>query len=195
MITLEKITKVTLISLLFLQLFTYEAFAVTCSCGFDTSEYSAVAEGEGYCSSVTENGKHCSISFNGKVEEAATIIEPSSIYGSLNQYMANMRTTNRKLYESGYLAALRNPDWLIKNLPLMMRSSYATAVFLSHQEKERLDSIVYNFFKSYGKKTYNAVIGKEKAFSEENFEVTKGRIQLNVEDILVVFAIFIPKEF
>lgn len=195
MVTLEKITKMTLISLLFLQLFAYEVFAVTCSCGFDTTKYSAVAEGEGYCSSATRGGKHCSITFNGKVKEPSATTKPSAIYGSLNQYMAHMRTINTELYKPHYWAAARNSDWLIKKLPLMIRSGYATAAFLSHEEREKLDNILNMFFKNYGKKIYGAVIGREEPFSEKNFEVTKGRIKFSADDIIVVFAISIPEEF
>jgi len=193
--TLEKITKMTLISLLFLQLFAYEVFAVTCPCGFDTKEYSAVAEGEGYCSSITENGKHCSITFNGKVEKPAAPIEPSAIYGSLNQYVAQMRTINTELYKPHYWAPARNPDWLIKNLPLMIRSGYATVTFLSYQEREKLDNILNMFFKNYGRKVYGALMGREEPLLKENFEITKGKIRLNADDISVVFAISIPEKF
>jgi len=194
--TLEKITKIALISLLFLQLFASEVFAVTCECGFDTTTYSAVAEGEGYCSSVTERGKECSITFNGRVEEKrAATIEPSSVYGSINEYIHRMREINAELNKPYYLVVARDPNWVIKNLPLMIRSSYPTVAFISHHQREKLDLILNEFFKDYGKKIYGALMGKDKPISGKNVEVTKGKVRLSADDIIVVFAISIPEKF
>jgi hypothetical protein len=108
--------------------------------------------------------------------------------------MAQMRAINEQLYKPQYFLAARNPDWLIKNLPLMIRSSYATVAFLSREERESLDVILNEFFKRYGGEVYAAVIGIEKPFSKEIFEVSKGKIRFSVDKIIVVFfAISIPK--
>lgn len=195
--TLEKITKTALISLLFLQLSAYEVLGETCPCTFNTTTYSAVAEGDGYCTSTTKDGKDCSITFNGRVEQKrAAGIEPSSIYGPMNQYIAQMRAVNDQLYKPQYFLAAQDPNWLIKSLPLMIRSGYATVEFLSHAEREKLDFLLNEFFKRYGKEVYAAVIGKEKAFSKEMFEVSKGKVKFSVDKTLVVFfAISIPEGF
>jgi hypothetical protein len=196
MSTLEKITKIALMALFFLQVFASEVLAITCECGFDTSTYSAVAEGEGYCSSVTERGKDCSITFNGKVEQKrAATIEPSSVYGSINEYIQRMREINAELNKTYYLAAARDPNWIIKNLPLMIRSSYATVAFISHQQREKLDVVLNEFFKDYGKKIYGALMGRAKPISGKSAEVTKGKVRLSADDIKVVFAISIPEKF
>ena len=186
----------TLMSLSFLLLGAHQIFAETCPCGFDTTEYSAVAEGEGYCGSVTKKEKHCTISFNGKVEESATSIEPSSIYGPLNQYVAQVKEVNAELYKPPpYLLAAQDPGWLMKNLPLMIRSSYAAAMFLSHNERENLDLILNNFFKKHGREVHGALVGSKERLLKDNFEVTKGRIKFSADDIVVIFAIYISERF
>jgi hypothetical protein len=183
-------TKITLISLLVF-LFPNKVIAVTCKCSFNTTTYSAVAEGEGYCSSVTENGQHCSITFNGKVEKPATRIESSSTFGPINEYINQMETINAELNKPYYLARAQDDDWLIKNLPLMIRSGYAAVPFLIHQQREKLDFILSKFFKDSGKEVYGALMGKNEPISKKNVKVTKGEVHLSTDSILVDFIISI----
>lgn len=178
----------------FSPLIAYEAFAATCSCVFDATTYSAVAEGEGYCSSATKDGKHCTITFNGNLKPIAGI-EPSSVYGFLNQYVTHLKAVNTELSQTHYLVVTKDPRWLIRNLPLMIRSGYATAPFLNFQEREKLDNVLNVFFKNYGNDVYNTVTGVQATFLKENFEVMKGRIKFNVADIWVDFEMSIPQKF
>jgi len=179
----------------FSPLLVYKALTVvTCKCIFDTTTYSAIAEGEGYCSSSTKGGKDCTITFNGDVKAVAGI-EPSSVYGPFNQYVNQLRAVNAELSKTHYWVVTEGSRWPIRNLPLMIRSGYAAAPFLSYKERETLDNALNGFFKNYGNNVYEAVIGKQATFSKENFEVMKGRIKFNVGDIWVGFTMSIPEKF
>lgn len=110
-------------------LFDCRVSAVTCKCEFDTTRYSAVAEGDGYCGSITRDGKHCNVTFNGNIKSTKNI-EPSPIYGLIERYLIQIKEINSELLRTHYLVSAQNPDWLIRNLPLMGRSAYAAVPFL-----------------------------------------------------------------
>jgi len=190
----ERIINIVLISFLLVPLLSIQLSAATCPCGFDTTKYSAVAEGEGYCGSVTKEGKHCAITFNGNVKSLAGI-EPSSIYGSLERYLLQIREINIELSRTQYLVAARDPNWLIRNLSLLVRSAYVTAPFLSYQEREKLDNVLNIFFRNYGRDVYKAITASRAPFVKENFEVSRGKIDFKVENISIVFVMSIPEKF
>jgi hypothetical protein len=176
-------------------LFDNSVFAVTCKCEFDTTRYSAVAEGDGYCGSITRDGKHCNVTFNGNIKSAKNI-EPSSIYGPIERYLIQIKEINSELLRTHYLVSAQNPDWLIRNLPLLVRSAYATVPFLNYGEREKLDEMLNIFFRNYGKEIYKALTGKQQPpFIRENFEISRGRILFKKEDISIIFEISIPERF
>jgi hypothetical protein len=170
-----------------------QSYAKRCTCEFDTSTYSAIAEGEGYCGSVTKKGKDCSITYNGNVDSQARI-KPSSIYGPIQQYAMQMKAINSELFQTRYLVAARDPNWLTRNLPLMVRSAYATALFLSYEERESLDKALNMFFKNYGKDVYSAMTGKT-PLVKDNFEVSKEKVKFKEGDVVVVFEMAIPEKY
>jgi hypothetical protein len=171
-----------------------QAYAKRCTCEFDTSTYSAVAEGEGYCGSVTKKGKDCSITYNGNVDSQARI-KPSSIYGPIEQYAMQMRAINSELFQTRYLVAARDPSWLTRNLPLMIRSAYATAPFLTYEEREILDKAMKIFSKNYGRDVYSAMTGKQGPLVKDNFEVSKEKVKFKEGDVVVVFEMTIAAKF
>lgn len=162
-------------------------FAASCPCSFDTNEYSAVAKGEGYCSATTKDGKDCTVLFNGNVEPTSKV-ETSSIYGPPQKYLPQLKAANIEFFSSStYMLMAQRSDWVVQNLPLMIRSSYAGAPFLEHHEKERLDRALNVFFEKYDGGIGASLLGKQPPISTDNFKVIKGRIELNVEGILVIF--------
>ena len=180
---------------LFLIFFNCSVFAVTCKCEFDTTRYSAAAEGEGYCGSITRDGKHCNVTFNGNIRSAQNI-EPSSIYGPVERYLMQIREINAELFRTHYIVSTQNPDWLISNLPLMVRSTYAAVPFLGYGEREKLDKMLNIFFRNYGKEIYRALTSKQQPpFVKENFEITRGRILVKEGDISIIFELTIPERF
>lgn len=172
----------------------YEALGVSCKCVFDTYEYTAVAEGEGYCSCTTKGGKHCSIVFNGNVKPTSKI-EPSKYYGSVETYLAHLAEINRQLSQTHFQVVADKPDWVMNYLPLMVRSSYAVDPSIKHEERERLDNSLVTYFKSYPKEISDALMGKRDFFSREYLNVTKGKLDFTIREISVSMDIFIPKKF
>lgn len=183
-----------IIAFSFLSILGFEALGASCKCGFDTHEYTAVAEGEGYCSCTTKGGKYCSIVFNGNVKPTSKI-EPSKYYGSVETYLAHLTEINRQLSQSHFQVVADKADWVMNYLPLMARSSYAADPSIKHDEREKLDNSLVIYFKSYPKEISDAFMGKREFFSKENLKVTKGKLDFSVQEISVSLDIFIPKKF
>lgn len=179
----------TILGLLFLTLVVSQVSAATCSCTFDTAKYTAIAEGEGYCSAITKGGKHCTVIFNGNIKPTAKV-KPSSVYGSFDKYLSHLRAINLELKATPAVALMRKSDWTTKNLPLMIRSGYAAAPFIEHKEREILDVTLKTLFKKYEKQISASVIGMYSPIWKKDFNVEKGKFEFNVEDISVRFAIF-----
>ncbi|MCK4825722.1 hypothetical protein KA005_58785 [bacterium] len=162
--------------------------AVSCPCKFDTDNYSAIAEGEGYCSATTEEGKHCTVIFNGRVDKTAKI-ESSSVYGSFDKYVRHLETINMDLRSVSPMKLMSKSEWPLENLPLMIRSSYAATPSINNEEREALDSRLKAFFDKFGKKIPAALSGHS-PISDKDFRVEKGKLKFTVKGISVRFAIF-----
>ena len=187
---MSKISIVVILSFLFLfsTVFTGKARAVSCSCDFDTEKYSAIAEGEGYCSATTKEGKHCTVVFNGNVKKTA-MVERSSVYGPFDKYVSHLEAINREIRSATPVVLMSESKWVLTNLPLMIRSSYAAAPFIDHKERETLDITLKDLFWKFDKQIFGAISGYSPVW-EKNFIAEKGKFEFIVKDISVRFAIF-----
>lgn len=155
-----------------------------CECDFDTTSYSAECDCALACAVAVKDGKHCNIVCDGAPKNAAA--GDTKAFGSREKYFYQMDSFRvEMLSKPSRFFSVYNETIGLVALPRLLRSSYIGAIFLSDQEKVKLDKLVSNIFSKDGKEIWQYFTVPGKGVLKKDKKQTDGSLSIEVSYLVM----------
>ncbi len=163
-----------------------------CSCKFDTTQYSAECRCSLVCSITEKNGKQCYITCNGEMSKQDSGFNPgnTALFGNYKEFTNEVTGQMQQYFNQ--TSIFSRSIWAMSTLPLVLRTSYISAPFLSDNQIKKIDDFVHKIFKEKGDtianlflngQDTNFIVSLSKKFPPADVFVTKGKIRITLKQI------------